>query len=186
MFESKTLHVTSTAVILFFSPSNLQFLKLIPVEYHSRLKWLQAFLCPLQTVTVTKEPQYGRMQICQIFILPDTSHFFRFCLGWLDPKIPSGNHQTSGLWNLTFVASVMVWPNTLPMKCSLPGFNIDLQNDSALMGDEVWWAGEHKKKCMQHKARLLLTEDSSAGSLILSLLLISDAHLILRPRQVSI
>lgn len=109
-----------------------------------------------------------------------------FCLAWQDPKIPSGNHQTSDLWNLAFIASVMDWPNTLPMKCSLPGFNTDLQIDSASMGGEVWWAGEHKRQCTKHEALLLLTEDSSAGSLILSLLLISDAHLILRPRQVSI
>lgn len=107
------------------------------------------------------------MQICQILILPDSSHFSRF-LGWLDPKIPPGNHQTSGLWNLAFVAALMKWPNTLSMKCSLPGFNIDLQNDSASMGNEVWWAGEHKRQCTKHEALLLLTEDSSAGSLILS------------------
>lgn len=48
------------------------------------------------------------------------------------------------------------------------GFNTDLQNDFVAVGDEVWWAGEHRRQSGWHYALSLQTEESAAASFILS------------------
>lgn len=62
-------------------------------------------------------------------------------------------------------------------------FNADLQNDFTSVGDEVQWAGEHRRQSMWALGVITAIWRSTAGSLILSALLILDAHLFCDPAR---
>lgn len=61
--------------------------------------------------------------------------------------------------------------------------NADLQNDFTSVGDEVQWAGEHRRKSTWALGVITAIWRSIAGSLILSALLILDAHLFCDPAR---